>query len=88
MSAAHQVEHIAGRTFHGRRGAVENAFTYSVDYLLMDPETARGPALFSRNRANLTALHDRDHGGAPGEGRGVSWVRDVLTDHGIHAAMG
>lgn len=85
---ADQVEHVAGRTFHGRHGAVENAFTYSVDYMLLDPESARGPALFSRNRANLTALHDRDHGGMPGEGRGVAWVRDVLNDRGVHDASG
>ena len=85
---AQRVEHVSGRTFHGRRGAVDNAFSYSVDYVLLDPEAAVGPALFSRNRTNLTALHDRDHGGAPGKGRGVSWVREVLAEHGVHEACG
>ncbi|MEM6389153.1 MAG: DUF1365 domain-containing protein, partial [Pseudomonadota bacterium] len=32
------VEHIPGETFHGRKGAVENAFTYSIDYVLLAPE--------------------------------------------------
>ena len=73
-----------------RRPALENAFRYGVDYLCLDPEAElRTPTLFSRNRANLTALHDADHGGAPGEGRGVAWVRDVLEAHKIaHAATG
>jgi DUF1365 family protein len=82
-------EHVAGRTFHGRRGSVENAFTYGVDYLLLDPEADLStPALFSRNRGNVTSLHDRDHGGAPGQGRGAPWARDVLAAHGVTAADG
>jgi DUF1365 family protein len=78
-----RIDHIAGRTFHGRRGGVENAFSYSVDYILLNPETARGPVLFSRNRANLTSLRDRDHGGPPRNGRGVAWVRDLVRAHGF-----
>lgn len=77
------VQHLQGRTFHGRKGAVENRFSYAVDYLLLDPENAQGPRLFSRNRRNLTALHDTDHGGAPGKGSGVAWLRDLLTAHGL-----
>ncbi len=80
------VEHIRGETFHGRKGAVTNSFRYHVDYVLLDPETAIGPRLFSRNRGNLTSLHDADHGGAPGHGRGVAWARDVLRDHQIAPA--
>ncbi|MEM1274308.1 MAG: DUF1365 domain-containing protein [Pseudomonadota bacterium] len=77
-------DHIAGTTFHGRRGAVDNAFRYRVDYLALDPEApAEGPILFSRNRRNLTALWDCDHGGAPGKGRGSVWVRDVLRAQGL-----
>jgi len=67
------VQHLAGHTFHGRKGAVANSFRYSVDYLLLDVETpAPTPALFSRNRTNLAALHDTDHGGPPGQGRGAA----------------
>ncbi|NJM84727.1 MAG: DUF1365 domain-containing protein [Tabrizicola sp.] len=60
------VERVCGETFHGRKGAVKNSFRYAVDYVLLDPEQAAGPRLFSRNRRNLLALHDADHGGAPG----------------------
>ncbi|MEM6636936.1 MAG: DUF1365 domain-containing protein [Pseudomonadota bacterium] len=78
------VDHIQGETFHGRKGGIENAFRYSVDYLMLDAEAdVRGPALFSRNRANLTSLRDRDHGGAPGVGRGAAWVRTILAERGI-----
>ncbi len=77
-----RVEHIPGQTFHGRRGAVENAFRYSIDYVLLEPEAeAARPALFGRNRANLAALHDADHGGAPHRGRGAAWAREVLAEH-------
>lgn len=81
-----QVQHLQGETFHGRRGAVENAFRYTIDYVLIDPEAAEGPRLFSRNRRNLTSVWDRDHGGAPGQGQGVAWVREVLASHGLPGA--
>lgn len=80
------VEHIRGTTFHGRKGDLSNRFSYGVDYLLLDPETAEGPALFSRNRGNLLSLQDRDHGGAPGQGRGTAWVREVLAAHQLPGA--
>lgn len=80
------VQHIRGETFHGRKGGVTNSFRYGVDYVLLDPDTATGPRLFSRNRANLTALHDADHGGLPGRGQGVAWARAVLADHQLNAA--
>lgn len=75
------VEHIDGLTFHGRKGALENAFKYSIDYVLLDAERENtAPFLFSRNRSGLVSLHDKDHGGAPGTGEGSSWVRRVLAD--------
>ena len=77
------IEHIAGTTFHGRKGQIENAFSYGVDYLLLDPEKdVATPRLFSRNRPNLTSLWDTDHGGAPKTGTGAGWFRQVLKDHG------
>jgi uncharacterized protein len=81
-----RVDHIRGETFHGRKGAVKNQFRYGVDYLLLNPETARGPRLFSRNRRNLTSLYDADHGGAPKHGTGVQWVREVLASHALPGA--
>ncbi len=77
------VDHIAGQTFHGRKGTVQNRFRYSIDYVLLTPETAKGPRLFSRNRANLMGIRDQDHGGAPGRGTGTAWVRQVLAVHGL-----
>ena len=84
------VEHIAAATFHGRRGAVENAFTYSIDYVLVDADDPRprAPWLFGRNRAGLTSLHDNDHGGPPKHGRGAAWARAVLNSHGLADVTG
>ncbi|SHF56453.1 hypothetical protein SAMN05444339_10833 [Loktanella atrilutea] len=78
------IDHVAGQTFHGRKGAVKNAFRYSIDYVICDAEAAvRGPALFGRNRRGVMALHDRDHGGAIKDGRGAEWVRQVLKANGV-----
>jgi DUF1365 family protein len=84
------VDHIDGETFHGRKGGVENAFRYSIDYVVLDPESeVRGPRLFARNRANLFSLRDSDHGGAPKNGSGAAWARDILRDAGLdHVANG
>lgn len=74
-----RLEHIRGETFHGRTGGVENAFRYGIDYVLLDAEAeVSAPWPFRRNRRSLVALNDRDHGGAPGKGRGAAWVREVL----------
>ncbi|MGY6534363.1 MAG: DUF1365 domain-containing protein [Pararhodobacter sp.] len=85
-----RLEHLAGRTFHGRRGTVENRFTYGVDYLLLDAEDAalQAPALFRRNRRWPVSLHDLDHGGARGAGQGAAWVRQVLAQAGLDRADG
>ncbi len=74
------VQHIAGHTYHGRKGDIANAFRYRVDYVLLDMEKiANAPSLFSRNTRNLTAVFDSDHGGVPKAGRGAAWVREVLA---------
>ncbi len=79
-----RVEHIAGQTYHGRRGGTKNAFRYSIDYVLLDAEAeVETPLLFSRNGRNLSALNDADHGGPPRGGRGAPWAREVLAGHGI-----
>lgn len=83
------VEHIAGQTFHGRRGPITNRFTYGVDYVLFDAEAELSlPRFLSRNRRNLASLSDRDHGGAPGHGQGAAWVREVLLAHHLHIVAG
>lgn len=82
------VDHIAGQTFHGRKGEVENAFRYGVDYVLCDAETVlKTPFLFGRNRRGITSLHDNDHGGAPKAGTGAAWVHQVLAEHGIQGVQ-
>ncbi|MEO0380906.1 MAG: DUF1365 domain-containing protein [Pseudomonadota bacterium] len=78
------VDHISGVTYHGRKGAVANAFRYSVDYMLLDAEApVTTPSLFARNGRSLMALDDIDHGGPPKNGRGAAWVRDVLQAHQV-----
>lgn len=78
------IDHIAGVTYHGRKGGVENAFRYSVDYVLLDAEApVRTPRLFARNGRSVMALDDVDHGGAPGQGRGAPWARAVLDAHQV-----
>ena len=81
MTAA--IHHLEGQTWHGRKGAVSNAFRYSIDYVMLDAEAPApdAPRLFRRNARGLCALHDTDHGGAPGQGRGAEWVREVLGEY-------
>jgi len=77
-------EHLAAVTTHIRRGAIRHGFRYGVDYVLIEAEAgAGGPLLFSRNRFNLAAVHDRDHGGPMKAGRGALWAREVLCNHGL-----
>lgn len=79
-----RVDHIAGQTYHGRKGVISNGFRYSVDFVLLDAEAElKTPWLFSRNRGGVTSVRDVDHGGAPGAGTGAAWVRDVLRQHQI-----
>ena len=75
------VEHIAGVTYHGRKDSLDNQFRYGIDYLLLDPDHAKGPSLFSRNRPNFAALYDKDHGGPQHAGGGVLWAHEVLKAH-------
>ena len=78
------VDHINGVTFHGRKGSVQNAFRYSIDYVLLDAEAPLShPRLFKRNERGLTGLDDKDHGGKPKNGRGAAWVREVLASHRV-----
>ncbi len=81
------VEYVPGQTFHGRKGEIENAFRYSVDYVLLDAETpSTSPKLFRKNGRGAFTLWDKDHGGIPGKGKGAQWVRDVLEHAGFHGA--
>lgn len=77
-------QQVAAKTTHTRRGGVRHSFTYAVDFVLIEPEgNAKGPSLFSRNRFNLSSVHDRDHGGPLKQGRGALWAREVLAKNGL-----
>ncbi|WP_116134700.1 DUF1365 domain-containing protein [Tropicimonas sp. IMCC34043] len=75
--------HLIGNTTHVRQGAQRHSFSHAVDYVLIDPEERQGPRLFSRNRRNLLAVFDRDHGGPPRGGRGADWAWEVLSAAGL-----
>ena len=76
-----KVQHIAGYTYHGRKGEIANAFRYRVDYVLLDMDAdVDTPRLFARNARNLIYVFDSDKGGLHKEGRGADWVRDVLAE--------
>ncbi|RVV98260.1 DUF1365 domain-containing protein [Mesobaculum littorinae] len=81
------VEHVPAETWHGRHGSVRNGFRYGIDYICIDPEVPAeiltAPTLFTRNRPGVWSLRDRDHGGAPGRGRGAPWVREALAQAGL-----
>ena len=79
-----QVDHVAGHTYHGRKGDIENAFRYSIDCILLDPEAdLTTPALFSIDRANVTNWRRKDHGGDPGHGTGAVWLRAQFDEMSV-----
>ena len=84
-----------GSVRHERLRPAPNHFSYGVYFLRLPLRTlAQTPAhpgapamrLFSRNRFNLLAFHDRDHG----DGRTplLSWIDDLLQSQGIADATG
>ena len=85
---AGKVLHMPSDVTHARRGAIAHAFRYRVDYLLFAPETMAPPALMSRNRFNLMAYFDSDHGGARGAGQGAAWAWARLAEAGFAPAPG
>jgi len=86
LTASHWPEHLHSQTTHARRGSIRHAFRHAVDFVLIDPESATGPALFAHNRAGLYSVQDRHHGGPPEAGRGVAWAREVLAERGLTGA--
>lgn len=78
-----EVLHMPATVTHARRGAIGHEFRHVTDYLLLSPDTARGPALFSRRHFNLLAVTDRDHGGPRGAGSGPAWAKAWLAESGL-----
>lgn len=85
---AGQVLHMQASVAHARRGGLRHSFRYNTDYLLIAPEYAKGPRVFSRNRFNLLAIHDRDHGGMRGAGEGTAWARTQFAEAGLVLSPG
>lgn len=85
-AAAEAAALYPSRVMHRRRVAPLYRFVYRVFYIVWDidriDEAVAGLRLVSRNRFNLLAFHDRDHGsGAPGDLR--RWAEDLLAQAGI-----
>ena len=55
-----RIDHIAGQTFHGRKGEVRNTFRYSVDYVLLDAEAALAGPDFADATNGYAAYIDVD----------------------------
>lgn len=86
MNSAPAAVLYPARISHRRRIAPLYRFVYRVFYLLIDvdriDEAARGMRLFSHNRFNLLAFHDRDHG--DGKHGGLRcWAERVLAGASI-----
>lgn len=76
---------------HRRVDATSYRFDYRVFNLLVDidrlDELDGSLRLFSHNRRNLIAIHDRDHG--PKDGKPLRpWVEGILHRHGIDGGRG
>jgi DUF1365 family protein len=86
-----QQAHIClGAVRHARLRPAKHAFTHGV-YFLRLPLRAMGTAdfgtrLLSRNRFNLLAFHDADHG--DGKQPLLDWITATLQREGIHDADG
>jgi uncharacterized protein len=75
-----------GVVVHRRLAPVLHELRYRVAYMLLDlerlDETAAGLRLFSHNRFNLFALHDRDHGRGDGSPL-IGQARQLLAEAGL-----
>ena len=85
-----------GEVRHARARPVANAFRYRAYYLCLPmrslDDALRGQHLLSRNRFNLMAFHDADHGD-PGDrttdrDRLTRWIDGLLASEHIEDATG
>ena len=80
-----------GRVSHHRTGPKENSFNYQVYFYLLDldeiDDLDASLRRFSRNRLNVTAFYDRDHG--PRDGTALRpWIDALLAREGVDLAGG
>lgn len=76
------LDYVHASTHHSRLGALKNAFTYGVDFVVTDFGPA-APRLISRERFNLWSIWDHRHGGERDNGQGKEWFRDLLSKRGF-----
>ena len=79
-------ELFVGQVMHRRLRPVAHAFRYPVFFVrlpLRRLDAARN-AIFSVDRANLLALHQRDHGPRDGSAL-LPWIQQRLREHGLPA---
>lgn len=77
-------EFMTGHTFHKRIGAIANSFRYGVDYVLLNLDDVQNASrLFSHDKFNIAAVHNKDHGGKPKSGKGAEWVRQALCENDL-----
>ncbi len=76
-------EYVRGVTTHSRRGKLKNAFRYTVDYVLIDPDSIKKPLLFGRNYPGIMSVYDSSHGGKIRSGSGACWARNALAARGL-----
>ncbi|MEM7620162.1 MAG: DUF1365 domain-containing protein [Pseudomonadota bacterium] len=74
---------VKATTYHARYGKTQNAFRYGVNYVLLQmiddrPYSCR---TFSRNRWNITAFYDKDHG--KGNNDSLEWALGVADRYNI-----
>ncbi len=74
------------RVMHSRPQAPAYRFSYRLGYMLLDldriQELSNQLRLFSRNRWNLFAFYDKDHGPRNGSELGL-WATRLLAEQGI-----
>jgi hypothetical protein len=78
-----------GQVMHRRYTPAAHGFRHRVFFLRLriDGPAAILPALCSRNRWNLCAFYDADHG--PRDGSALEpWIRGLLAGHGLGCADG
>jgi uncharacterized protein len=76
-----------GNVMHERLQPFHHKFAYSVFSMFLDVDTLdqTGSRVFSRNRPNILAFYDRDHGDGSGAPIG-DWARAQFAQISIHPA--
>lgn len=64
MSIGPEIQRLHASVFHGRKGKIDNRFTYRADYVLcpIGEKAPRPVSGLAFNKLGLWALHDRDFG--------------------------